>query len=357
MLRGLAVTAAAGDRFTLYRAPDAELPADIAACELFDARRVTRRPGPAHFGAVLPAALRKSRGSHDLLFAITHTPIWAPNPVVLTIGDLSFRHHPEHYPHATRMRLEALIPYQARRARIVVAPSEFSRRDIVERLGLPDDKVRVVPNVVEPPAPLGEATRARVRGDLDAHGVGERYVLYLGNLHPRKNVARLIRAFVRARLGDTQLVIAGGRWWGDGDEEAEAAKAPRGTVVMLGRVDDATRQFLLESAVALAYPSLFEGFGLPPIEAMAVGTPALVGDRASLPDIAGDAALAVDPTDVAAIADGLARITTDETLRTELRARGSIRVLRYSRAAAGRAALSAFEAALERDPLEDGVTT
>lgn len=108
VLRGLAVTAGAEDRFTLYRAHDAELPADIAACELFDTRRVTRRPGPAHFGAVLPAALRKSRGSHDMLFAITHAPVWAPNPVVLTIGDLSFRHHPEHYPRATRMRLEEI---------------------------------------------------------------------------------------------------------------------------------------------------------------------------------------------------------------------------------------------------------
>ena len=353
MLRGIAKTAGTDDHFTLYRALDSSLPEELSRDERFTTRVVARRAGPLHFGATLPAALRRAAESPEALFTITHAPVWSPAPVVLTVGDLSFRHHPEFYPRDPRPARGARSR-QARRARVVVAPSEFSRRDIVQTLDLPAEKVYVVPNVVEPPEPLSAAERDSVQRELAKLGVRDRYVLYLGNLHPRKNVARLVRAFGRARLDDTQLVIAGARWWGADDEEREVAQAPPGTIVRLGRVDTTTRQYLLESAVALAYPSLFEGFGLPPIEAMAVGTPALVGNRASMPDIAGDAAVAVDPFDVEAIADGLVRISTDEELRATLRERGLTRVKRYSRAVAGRAALEAFEAAINRDAAMDG---
>jgi glycosyltransferase involved in cell wall biosynthesis len=354
VLRGIANEAGPDDRFTVHRALDSSLPMELAGDGRFTTRTVARRPGPLHFAATLPSALRRAGPAPDALFTITHAPVWSPAPVVLTVGDLSFRHHPEFYPRATRVRLEALVPRQARRAQVVVAPSEFSRRDIIETLGLAPEKVRVVPNVVEPPEPLSVADRDSVRRELANLGVRERYVLYLGNLHPRKNVARLVQAFGRARLDDTQLVIAGARWWGAGEEEQAAAQAPPGTIVMLGRVDSKTRQYLLESALALAYPSIFEGFGLPPIEAMAVGTPALVGNRASMPDIAGDAAVAVDPLDVDAIADGIVRITTDDEFRAILRERGFARVKRYSRSVAGQAALEAFEAAIGRDSAKNG---
>jgi glycosyltransferase involved in cell wall biosynthesis len=353
-LRGLATRAGSDDRFTLFAASDATVPADISASPAFETRRIARRPGLVHFLVSFPLAVERvqRRGaSFDLCCCVTHAPLWLSVPTVLIVGDLSFLHAPEHYPIATRRRLQMLLPHQARRARAVVVPSEFSRHDVVETLHVLPEKVFVVPNVVEAPEPLSEAARQRIGRDLRAAGVGDRFVLYLGNLHPRKNVVRLVRAFGNARrrsdtLANVQLVIAGARWWGEGDEERAARGLPEGSVVMLGRVDDDTRSYLLGSAIALAYPSLFEGFGLPPIEAMAVGTPALVANSTAFPDIAGDAALAVDPLDVDAIADGLVRLVDDETLRASLRERGLERVRRYTPQRAGEAMLEALHAAL-----------
>jgi glycosyltransferase involved in cell wall biosynthesis len=353
MLRGLVAAAGDDDRFTLLVAGDGVVPTEVARAACFEPHAVRRRPGAWHFGVTLPTVLsaRVARGQ-DLVFTITHAPAWSPIPTVLTVGDCSFRHHPELYPASARARLNVIVPRQARRARAVVAPSEFSRCDLIDCFDLPEDRVFVVPNVVERAPPLGEATCARVHDELARAGVWDRFVLYLGNVHPRKNVARLVDAFTRARtrhesVAECQLVVAGASWFGDDSARAAVARAPAGSVIALGRVDPDCRQYLLESAVALAYPSLFEGFGLPPVEAMAVGTPTLVSDRAALPEVTGDAALAIDPLDIEAIADGIVRIVSDENLRCTLRVRGLERVQRYTHEVAGAAAVAAFTAALD----------
>jgi glycosyltransferase involved in cell wall biosynthesis len=185
--------------------------------------------------------------------------------------------------------------------------------------------------------------------ELTRLGVSTPFLLYLGNLHPRKNVSRTIAAFAAARrcdpaLGDHRFVVAGDRWWGSG-EAAAAAAAPEGSVVFLGRVDDDMRRVLLEEADALVYASLFEGFGLPPLEAMAVGTPVLAGDAAAVPEVTGGAALLVDPRNEMAIMEGIRRIVVDEHLRAELVGRGTERVSHYHPERTGRAARAALEAA------------
>lgn len=345
MLEGLALCAPESDQFPLLVRHDA--PAVPFDAGRFPVRRIKRRPGFVHYALGLRSVLASERGRADLVHTITHGPLASPLPLALTIGDLSFRHHPEHYPPSARIRLNTLVPRQCRAARIVLTPSEFSRRDIIETYDLDPRRVAVVPNRVLEHVQVDDVTRARSERRLREHGVRAPYVLYLGNLHPRKNVARLIDAYRvatdrNAELRDVQLVIAGGRWFKGGVEEAAAARVGAGQVILTGRVDDDVRRVLLEDAVALTYVSMFEGFGLPPIEAMAAGTPVLAGDRAATPEVCGDAALLVDPFDIDAIATGLDTIVTDESRRTEMRERGRARAAMYDVRRTGRAAYSAF---------------
>ncbi|MCZ7527862.1 MAG: glycosyltransferase family 4 protein [Acidimicrobiia bacterium] len=227
--------------------------------------------------------------------------------------------------------------------------SEFCKREILSEFPLEPERVFVVPNTIDPPRSLTEEEAGACAGWLRAAGVDRPFVLHLGNLHPRKNVARLIRAFGRAtqesgELAGCQLVVAGARWWGR-DEERELEGAPPGSVVMLGRVDDIQREHLLRSCRALAYLSLYEGFGLPPVEAMARGAPVLAADRAALPETTGGAALLVDPCDLDAITSGLIDVVTDDVLRDRLRTRGREQAARYSIAATGARAVAALAAA------------
>jgi glycosyltransferase involved in cell wall biosynthesis len=238
------------------------------------------------------------------------------------------------------------------RVATVVTISEFCRQDLIDSYGLSPSNVHVVPLAVEPYEPLSQDRVARAAFVLAEYGIKRPFILYLGNLHPRKNVARTIRSFIEARrvdrrLRDHQLVIAGGRWWGTGEEQAAAA-APPNSVIFLGRVDDDTRRLLLDRADALAYISRFEGFGLPPLEAMAASTPVLAGDAAAIPEVTGGAALLVDPDDDEAVTAGLRRILTDEDLRAELVARGRQRAAHYDVESTGAAAKAALEAVINR---------
>jgi glycosyltransferase involved in cell wall biosynthesis len=265
---------------------------------------------------------------------------------------LSFLHLPDVYPRRTRQRLTLLVGHQVRRAAAVLTVSEFCRQDLIGSYSLDPGRVHVVPNAIETPPPLPSDRRIRALAGLSLRQVDGPFLLYLGNLHPRKNVARTIRAFVEARRVDPalhhhKLVIAGGRWWGTGEAEAAAA-APDGSVLFLGRVDDDTRLVLLETADALLYVSRFEGFGLPPLEAMAASTPVLAGDAAAVPEVTGGAALLVDPLDVGAITEGIRRIVTDDHLRQDLIARGRARVSHYDVATTGAALRAALEAGVHQ---------
>lgn len=367
VLQGLGATAEPGDRIRVLLRPGAGLPAGVPEGDGRFTTEQLRSGGPVRLLTLGRTARRTGRGGESFL-GYTHLPVAAPDASVLVVTDLSFRHHPEHYPRTTRLRLNALVPRQARRARVVVTLSEFCRDDLVDSYGLDADRVVVVPCAAEPQHPAdgaqtvetqtdaartasarADSTRAdSTRADdvqawAAAQGLARApFVLYLGNLHPRKNVRRLIEAFGQAAVPDVRLVIAGGRWWAGGGEEQEAARAAPGSVLMTGRVTDAQRAWLLRSASAVAYPSLFEGFGLPPLEAMAVGTPVLSSDAAALPETCGDAALLVDASDTAALADGLVRVLTDADLRARLRTAGPARARAFSVHRTGQAARRAL---------------
>jgi glycosyltransferase involved in cell wall biosynthesis len=349
LIRGLDLVSQGDDRFTiLANSRDEAGIGDIHSPSL-QFQRMARRPGAVHFGSELPWYLARRRSEVDVAFTVTHGPLRSPVPIALMVQDLSFLHLPEVYPRRTRQRLKALVGLQSRRANAVLTVSDFCRQDLINSFGLDPGRVHVVPNAVEVPSPLPPDRRARVLAGMARHQIDGPFLLYLGNLHPRKNVPRTIRAFVEARRIDPalrhhQLVIAGGRWWGTG-ESAEAEAAPSGSVVFLGRVDDDTRQVLLEQADALVYVSRFEGFGLPPLEAMAVSTPVLAGDAAAVPEVTGGAAMLVDPEDDRAITEGIRRIVTDGPRRAELIERGRGRVAHYDLATTGAAARAALACA------------
>ncbi|MGH2686633.1 MAG: glycosyltransferase family 4 protein, partial [Actinomycetota bacterium] len=270
----------------------------------------------------------------DVLFA----PNFVPPPtrskrVVLTVHDLAFRRFPETAPHSTRRWLARLDRAIGRAAEIIVV-SEATKRDVVELYPVDPDRVTAIHHGVDTerirPAPADEVARARRRFGIDGP-----YLLFLGGLEPRKNLPRLVAAY--GRLADPpHLVIAGASvpWNPEGRGALDAALAElspavRERVVLTGYLGDRDKVAVLSGAEALVLPSLYEGFGFPVVEAMACGIPVLTSNVSSLPEVAGDAALLVDPLDEEMIADGIRRVVGDDGLRTRLVEAGRARVGRF----------------------------
>jgi glycosyltransferase involved in cell wall biosynthesis len=273
----------------------------------------------------LSAELR--RRPVDLLHVQYTAPPLAPCPVVATIHDLSFEHIPETFKWRSRVQLRLTVRATARRAAHVVAPSEFTRRDLVETYGLDPARVTAIPLAVSPRfRPVEDAAELeRVRR---LYGIAGEYVLAVGSIQPRKNLARLVRAYSalrreRGRSNLPQLVLVGKKGWLYGDTLRAIEEAGLGgAVVLTGYVREDDLPALYSGALCFAYPSFYEGFGLPPLEAMSCGAPVLTGNLTSLPEVVGDAGLTVDPLDTDALASALARLIDDDALRADFRERG-----------------------------------
>jgi len=343
LLAGLAESRGADDAFPLLVSSESVVPKPLAGDPAFPVHVVGAGSQLRRYVISLPLALR--RLPVDLLHSLIYAPLWSPVPIALMVTDLSFRHHPELYRRSTRLRLGLVMGRQLRRARVIMTLSEFCKRDICEQYAVPPERVFVVPCAIPPPAAFADDPAL-----LPGAGVRSPFFLHVGNRHPRKNLPRLIRAFARAKrsapvLEGHQLVIAGRRWWRVRDELAAAAEAPAGSVVFLDQVADRMRDALLRSAEALLYPSLFEGFGLPPLEAMAVGTPTIVSNAAAIPETVADASLLVDPLDVDGFARAMVSVATTAGLRDDLRERGLRRVQVFTARRMGERALAAFRGA------------
>jgi len=272
---------------------------------------------------LLPCALARAGADvcHCPAYAL---PLAARVPVVVTVHDLSFFRLPETLPRAQAFYLRAATRVSARRAAALIAVSAFTARELREVLGVPGERIHVVPNGLEPDArrPSDDRVAAyRQRAQLPPE-----YVLAVGTLQPRKNLDVVLRAYgqLAARGVDAPpLLVAGAPGWGDTDVAAAAERHGVGRLVrLLGYVPPADLPPLYAAATALAYPSRYEGFGLPVLEAMACGTPVIAAQAASLPEVAGDAALLVAPDDAAAWADALSRLLLSPALRAACAAAG-----------------------------------
>ena len=252
-------------------------------------------------------------------------------PTVLTVHDLIFRRLPEQHKPLNRWYLNLTMPLYCRRATHIIAISEQTRRDLASAYGIAAERTTVIYEAADPRflPQLPEAMAgARARYHLP-----ERYLLFVGTIEPRKNLTRLLTAFERLHaegLTDA-LVIVGKRGWLTGEFDAALERSPlRAAVIFPGFVPDEDLPAIYAGAQALVMPSLYEGFGLPVLEAMACATPVACSNHSSLPEIAGDAAMFFDPVETDSISDALRRIVRDPALQAHLRDAGLRQASQFS---------------------------
>jgi glycosyltransferase involved in cell wall biosynthesis len=285
--------------------------------------------------ARLPVPIEALIGRVDLFHEpdFVLPPTLPRTPTVLTVHDLTFIRDAESALPKLRRYLNRVVPRSVARATHILADSIATQNDLVELFGAPPEKITAIYGGVDGRfAPVRDPIRlTAVRAKYD---IGpEPFILGLGTLQPRKNYQRLVQAFseLRPLTSDLRLVIAGGKGWlYDGIFSEVKRLGLEGRVLFPGFVDDDDLPALYSAAELLAYPSLYEGFGLPVLEAMACGTPVATSNTSSLVEVGGDAALLVEPTNVAAIADAIRRILTDADLRQALVAGGFDQARRFT---------------------------
>jgi glycosyltransferase involved in cell wall biosynthesis len=274
----------------------------------------------------LPARI----GSADILHAPTPAgvpPAGRGQRRVVTVHDVAFLARPDLFPRRWLWTYRAGLARAVRTADALIAVSEHTAEDVVRRAQADPAKVHVVPlaAVVPTTGPAAEETVARFN-------IRTPYILFVGTLEPRKNLIALVRAYRRlaARGFGHSLVLAGGWGWNSGTLKQELSVQAPGSIAVTGQISSEEVDALYRGAAAVVYPSLYEGFGLPVLEAMARGIPCVVSKTTSLPEVAGDAAVFVDPKNVEEMASAIERVTSDAELREDLRKRGLARAAEFS---------------------------
>jgi len=278
----------------------------------------------------------------DLFHATEHLlPRLKDARTVLTVHDLIFLLFPEYHLPLNKWFLNRFMPLFVRRAHAIIAVSQCTKDDLIRHYTVPSEKITVVYEGVDarfqPVTDLDTLTRVRARYSLP-----ERYVLYVGTIEPRKNLNTLLEAFaglkerpatcdLRPATCDLRLVIVGKTGWlYEGFFRRLRELGLEDQVIFPGFVPDEDLPAIYSAAELFVFPSLYEGFGLPPLEAMACGTPVVVSNTSSLPEVVGEAGLMVDPRDVRALAEAMERVLTDEHLRAELTANGLERARQFT---------------------------
>src|SRR5712664_701133 len=283
----------------------------------------------------------------DVMHITYAAPVWSRCPVVLTVHDICYTSHPEWFSARDLSVLSATVPWSIRRAARVITVSDLCRTEIIERYRVPEEKVVRVYNAAGPAAQALSEAEARV--DVAALGIdpSRPYVLAVGNLQPRKNLVRLIKAFadLTAQGIDADLVIVGPEHFRSDLVRQEAAGLDA-RVRMTGYLTHRQLAACYECATVFAFPSLFEGFGIPALEAMAHGTPVVCAKAGALPEVCGDAALYFDPLDTTSIATTLKRVLTDPVLRAVLSGAGRARERRFSWRQAAQETLEVYRQAI-----------
>lgn len=253
-------------------------------------------------------------------------------PQVLVMHDLSFEHYKDQVPWLTRRYYEHFIPRYAHKAARIATVSEFSKQDIVKHYGIPPDKIDVVYNgAKEVYQPAEDSTKKRVKQEYSG---GKNYFVYVGSIHPRKNIGNLLLAFERFKNetgSDFELLLVGRKAWDfKVVERIHASMKYREDVRFLGHIPSEELGEIVASAFAMVYVSLFEGFGIPIVEAMSCQVPVITSNVTSMPEAAGDAALLVNPLSVEEIAAAMKRLREDEALRQSLIEKGKEQITKFS---------------------------
>ncbi len=297
--------------------------------------------------ALDPPQIARAIGSVDLFHSSDVLQFAPPGAIsVITVHDLTTLLFPQWHTNVNNALHVAKMHFTAHRADAVIAVSESTRQDVIMHLGVSPDRVHVI-HEAAPPGYHPVADRDRVRRAARRHGISETgYILHVGTLEPRKNLTRLVEAYglLRQRLPAPPLVLAGRGGW---DYEKLLLRVDeldlKNHVHITGYVPESDLPLLMNGAQVFVFPSLYEGFGLPPLEAMACGVPTVVADSSSLPEVVGDTALKVPPHDTERIAEALARLLTDEALRGDLGRRGLEQAARFSWTRAAQETLALYQ--------------
>ncbi len=273
----------------------------------------------------------------DLIFSPHFNLLPETNtPRVITFHDLSFLHYPQFFSREQQLwhRLQKYAQ-QARRASHIIAVSQFTKQDLISLLHIPKEKISVIYSGINPSFKKLAAKDMALAKYKEDHRLFRPFFLYLGSLEPRKNIQLLIHAFTELKtepaFKDHELILAGKPSYQSNEIYRLAAASPVfADIRTLGAVADHERVFLYNLARAFVFPSWFEGFGFPPLEAQACGTPVIASDRTSLPEILGDSAMLTDPWNVSMLASHMRAIETDTKLRETILSKGAINSQRFN---------------------------
>lgn len=283
------------------------------------------------FEHAVPAALKKVKAD---LFISTDGFLSLKTDVktLLVIHDIAFEHFPQHVGTLTRKYLQHYSPRFANRANRIATVSEFSKQDIERTYGIAQNKIDVVGNGAR--KIYQQKSAAEISAAKQKFGIRDAYFIYAGAIQPRKNLANIFRAFdsfKKKNPGTVQLVIAGRKAWKFKEAlEVYEAMHYKADVIFTGHLSSEDLASLMAGALAMVYVSLFEGFGIPIIEAMNCGTPVITSKVSSMPEVAGDAALLVNPQSVSEIAEAMEKISKDEQLRKALIVKGNMQKQKFS---------------------------
>ena len=281
------------------------------------------------FEYALPAALKK-HGIQLLLSPDGYGSLSTEVPQIITIHDLGFEHFPEHNPPLVRWYYRHFVPKYCHKASHLLTVSDFTKHDIIRRYGVAPEKITVAPNGFDTSElPENMQTIAENYDLSDAP-----YFAYLGAIHPRKNILTLLKAFEHFKketgLPHRLVLIGRDAWMNDALEDFYSKMSFRTSVIRVPKSERTEALRLLREACALVYPSWFEGFGIPILEAMSLGVPVICSNTSSMPEVAGDAALLVAPDDLQGWSDAMQRLATDNVLRDTLTEKGRKQASAYS---------------------------
>jgi GT2 family glycosyltransferase/glycosyltransferase involved in cell wall biosynthesis len=280
------------------------------------------------------------------------SPVWKTSKTVITIHDMSYLLFPEMFLWQYRMYLRLFVPFSAKRADQIIADSDNTKRDIVRLLGIPEEKVKVVYPGTNLAYSCIEDTQ-RIQDSLKTLAIQGEYILSVGTLEPRKNIKTLIKAYAHlmqdSPVEEISLVIVGGKGWLYEEIFREVERVSLKTkIIFTGYVTEEEMICLYNGAKIFVYPSLYEGFGLPPLEAMACGVPVIVSNVSSLPEVVGDAALMFSPESFVELKDKIQELLNDQALSEDLILRGKERVKQFTWEKAAKQTMQVYEESLKK---------
>ena len=337
------------NQYTLYVTRQSAIDRFANRWPNFNVKRTVPHTPLVRIPVTLSAELR--RNPVDVLHMQYTAPPLAPCSVVATIHDLSFEHLPETFNRRSRAQLRLTVRRTARKAAQILTLSEFSRRDIVDTYSIAPDRVSVTPAAAPSHfKPIEDETELRKIREI--YGIERDYILSVSSIQPRKNLIRLIEAYsclrgLRPEGKLPQLILVGKRGWLDNETFRAAQRhSANNDITFTGYVVEKDLPALYSGATCFVYPSFFEGFGLPVLEAMQCGAPVIAGNRTSIPEVVGKAGLLFDPFDTNSLVQALTRVLDDSEYRAALRIQGLERAREFDWKQTARMTLQAYEKAV-----------